>query len=143
MSLFSDVNTWDVGKTLKKVENHEQIPTSRVFISKNRDMVNVFYCLNTTQYNRTQCKTITQHNTTQHNTNATQQNATQCNETQLNATQRDTTQHNTTQCDAKQHNAMRYNIAYFIDEEKGVIWAIPNGHSANKQINKNSLALNS
>ena len=25
MSLFSDVNTWDVGKTLEKVENHEPI----------------------------------------------------------------------------------------------------------------------
>ena len=50
MSLFSDINTWDVGKTLEKVENHSTfshvLPTSRVFISENRDMVNVFYCLN-------------------------------------------------------------------------------------------------
>ena len=25
MSLFSDINTWDVGKTLEKVENHSPI----------------------------------------------------------------------------------------------------------------------
>ena len=58
MSLFSDINTWDVRKTLEKVENHEPIsrvlPTSRVLISENRDMVNVFYCLiNTMQIKTT------------------------------------------------------------------------------------------
>ena len=41
MSLFSDINTWDVGKTLV-FSCSLNIP--RV-ISENRDMVNVFYCL--------------------------------------------------------------------------------------------------
>ena len=43
MSLFFDINTWDVGKTLLF---SRILPTSRVFISENRDMLNVFYCLN-------------------------------------------------------------------------------------------------
>ena len=54
MSLFSDMNTRDVGRTREKVENHELIgewvstissvfPTPQVFISEDRDMVNVFY----------------------------------------------------------------------------------------------------
>ena len=38
MSLFSDISTWDVGKTLEKVEK------SRAY-RLDRDMVNVFYCL--------------------------------------------------------------------------------------------------
>ena len=53
MSLFSDINTWDVGKTLEKVENpptfSRVLPTSRMFISENRDMVNVFYCLTSSE----------------------------------------------------------------------------------------------
>ena len=30
MSLFSDINTWDVGRTLEKVENHEPIGKTNV-----------------------------------------------------------------------------------------------------------------
>ena len=46
MSLFSDINTWDVGKT--RVENHEPIlvfSQRPACLYQRTDMVNVFYCL--------------------------------------------------------------------------------------------------